>query len=386
MKDSVVEVGPGTVRGSRAVDETLVSTALQCIDDEIALFEDQPVAVAALWRAVFRSVLPDGANTAVLVCPTWWPPERIERVQEAAATASANVVAVQRAEVAGDGSTMSTVVEIAADLVVIWRAGDVVTVEPRIGEVADVARAVAHAVGSAISVVVDAPVGVDGAVELSGAITECLRADGAAVTTLHPDRVLATVRHQPTHWARWRDPPGRGWPRAAAVVAVVVSVALLCAGLTVAPPIDRNQSSDPATVLVEGRVAMKVPAQWLVRRVTTGPGSARVEVTAPGETVALHLTQSQVRNGESLPDTAAMLRRALDDQQAGIFDRFNPDDRRAGRPAVTYRELRGVRQIDWAVLVDDTVRIAVGCQSPPGREEAVRDVCEDAIRSVHKVI
>jgi type VII secretion-associated protein (TIGR03931 family) len=140
------------------------------------------------------------------------------------------------------------------------------------------------------------------------------------------------------------------------------------------------------TLLVEGRVALKVPAMWGVERITSGPGSARVQVMAPDNSTALLLTQSQVRTGETLSATSAALRRAMDDQQAGIFSGFKPDDRRADRPAATYRELRDGRQIDWAVFLDDTVRIGVGCQSAPGGEHAIRDVCEEAIRSAHALI
>ena len=127
----------------------------------------------------------------------------------------------------------------------------------------------------------------------------------------------------------------------------------------------------PMTLLVEGRVALKVPALWGVRRITSGPGSARVQVMAPDNATAVLLTQSQVRKGETLSATSATLRSALDDQQAGVFSGFKPDDRRADRPAATYRELRDGRQIDWAVFVDDTVRIGIGCQSAPGSEDAV---------------
>ncbi len=140
------------------------------------------------------------------------------------------------------------------------------------------------------------------------------------------------------------------------------------------------------TLLVEGRVALKVPALWTVRRITSGPGSARVQVMAPDDSTGVLVTQSQVREGETLTATSATLRSALDDELAGVFSQFDPDDRRAGRPAATYRELRDGRQIDWAVFVDDTVRIAIGCQSAPGIEQAVRDVCEEAIRSAHALV
>ncbi len=82
---------------------------------------------------------------------------------------------------------------------------------------------------------------------------------------------------------------------------------------------DRAATSIPMTLLVEGRVAVKVPAQWAVRRITSGPGSARVQVTAPDDATAVLITQSQVRKGESLSATAATLRSALDDEQAGVF-------------------------------------------------------------------
>ena len=86
MKEGVVEVGPGTVRGPCHAAESLVCTALECIDDEIAVLDGQPVAVAAVWREVFRTVLAERVETAVLVCPTWWPSPWLGRVREAAAT------------------------------------------------------------------------------------------------------------------------------------------------------------------------------------------------------------------------------------------------------------------------------------------------------------
>ena len=37
------------------------------------------------------------------------------------------------------------------------------------------------------------------------------------------------------------------------------------------------------------------------------------------------------------------------------------------------------------MLTDDDVRIAIGCQSGPGREWLVRDACDQAIQSAHAV-
>ena len=370
-----------------AQTRTLVSTALECIDDEIAVLDEQPVAVAAVWRQVFHAVLPERVETAVLVCPTWWPSPRVERVRDAAAARSTKVVVRQRAEVLSDDVPgISTVVEIAPDFVVVSQDGGVVTAEPRLGEATAIARSLAGVIGSATTVSVDAPVGVAGAVELARAIAAHLSAEHVAVTTVHQDRVLAAVRdRRPT---RANSPrPRRRERRVAAPAAVVVSAALLSVGLSLSPVTDEpDRTSIPMTLLVEGRVALKVPALWTVRRITSGPGSARVQVMAPDDSTGVLMTQSQVREGETLTATSATLRSALDDEQPGIFSQFDPDDRRAGRPAATYREVRDGRQIDWAVFVDDTVRIAIGCQSAPGIEHAVRDVCEEAIRSAHALV
>ena len=141
----------------------------------------------------------------------------------------------------------------------------------------------------------------------------------------------------------------------------------------------------PTTFLVEGRVALTVPANWPTQRVVAGPGSARVQVTSPSDPeVALHVTQSPVP-GESLGDTAERLKRAIDAEPAGVFVDFNPSGYSAGRPAVTYREVRAGHHVRWTVLLDGPVRISIGCQSRPGGEDAVRDACEQAVRSAHAI-
>ncbi|MCV7124435.1 type VII secretion-associated protein, partial [Mycobacterium lacus] len=141
----------------------------------------------------------------------------------------------------------------------------------------------------------------------------------------------------------------------------------------------------PTTFLVEGRMALTVPANWPVERVVAGPGSARVQVTSPSDPeVALHVTQSPVAR-ETLGGTAERLKRAIDAEPAGVFVDFNPAGVSAGRPAVTYREVRAAHQVRWTVLLDGAVRISVGCQSRPGGEDAVRAVCEQAVRTAHAV-
>jgi type VII secretion-associated protein (TIGR03931 family) len=383
----LVEVGPAIVRGPRSAPPPLATTALECIDDEIAIVDDAPVAVKALWCEVFRAVLPEGTASAVLVCPTWWPPMRVERVREAAALRSAKVFVLQRAEaLCRDASGDPTLVEIAPDFVLVTYAGAVVAAQPRLGESSDVARSVADDLGRSTTVLIDAPPSVVGAAELAGAICESVRTDGVSVTTVHQDRVLRMSEKPRLRVEDATVPPRRRRGRSAALAALVVSVSvtLLCLVLAVEKD-DPYPSPVPMTLLVEGGVALKVPALWEVRRITSGPGSARVQVTAPDGSIAVLVTQSRVKQGETLSATSVALRNALDDQDAGVFSQFDADDRRADRPAVTYRELRGVRQIDWTVLVDGAVRIAVGCQSAPGEEGAVHLVCEEAIRSVRAI-
>jgi type VII secretion-associated protein (TIGR03931 family) len=147
----------------------------------------------------------------------------------------------------------------------------------------------------------------------------------------------------------------------------------------------KQVQSMPSTFLVEGRVALAVPANWPTQRVLTGPGSARVEVTSPSDPeVALHVTQSPVA-GETLGGTAERLKRAIDAEPTGVFVDFNPSGTSVGRPAVTYREVRAGHHVWWTVLLDGPVRISVGCQSRPGDEDAVRAVCEQAVRSAHAI-
>jgi type VII secretion-associated protein (TIGR03931 family) len=132
---------------------------------------------------------------------------------------------------------------------------------------------------------------------------------------------------------------------------------------------------------VEGHVAVEVPADWPMRRVIAGPGSARLQFTSPADPeVALHVTQSRVAL-PGLDATADFLKSAIDAAPAGVFVEFNPADRRGGRPVVTYREVRSSHDIRWTVWVDKAVRISVGCQSRNGREDAVGKQCELAVRS-----
>jgi type VII secretion-associated protein (TIGR03931 family) len=383
----VVEVGPAAVRGPRAARRCVVEAALECLDDDIAIVDEAAVAVDALWREVFRTVLPNDCVAAALVCPGWWPAERLERIRRAATTATANVTVARRADVlAGGAAGTSTIVEVAPEVVVVTRAGTVVAATPRLGRTSDIARSVVSHIDRASTVLVDAPPGVAGATETAAAITDLLRPAGVSAVIADLERVrraadLPRPRREfppdPPRWAREK-------PAAVAGLGLSLVVASVCVALVIGG--DRTPpASNPVTSLVEGRVALNVPALWSIRRITSGAGSARVEVTAPDGSMAVLVTQARVQESETLAATAVALRAALDDQDADVFGAFDADGRRADRPVVTYREVRGARQIDWSVMVDGAVRIAVGCQSAPDAEDSVRDVCDEAIRSAHAI-
>jgi type VII secretion-associated protein (TIGR03931 family) len=286
------------------------------------------------------------------------------------------------------------VVEIAERLVAI--AGVEVIAVPRRAEPHLVAEEVAGFIagitcGTTAVVLVDAPSTVAGAPALATLIAGAVRSQGQTVVEIDDARLprLATLaQDEPSPPP---STPGAGGVRAyawrlrglaaAAVVLAVAVPAVAAMGRHGVAPVD----TAPTTFLVEGRVALTVPANWPTERVVAGPGSARVQVTSPSDPeVALHVTQSPVPD-ETLSGTAERLKRAIDAEPAGVFVDFNPSGTSAGRPAVTYREVRASHQVRWTVLLDGTVRISIGCQSPPGDEDAVRDVCEQAVRSAHAI-
>jgi type VII secretion-associated protein (TIGR03931 family) len=110
-----------------------------------------------------------------------------------------------------------------------------------------------------------------------------------------------------------------------------------------------------------------------------------VSPTAPQ--LVLHVTQAPAA-GDSLTAIAEPLQRALqraDAEMPGVFVDFNPAGISAGRPAVTYREVRDGRHVDWTIVVDRGLRIGIGCQSEPAGEATLRRACEAAVRSAHAV-
>jgi type VII secretion-associated protein (TIGR03931 family) len=410
---AIVEAGPGTIRrlccgtGTIADGDTseVVSAALHAVDDQVALVGGRPVTVSSLWSTALRSATCAPSNGMVIVHPSWWSSSRVSVVTAAAATVADGVLARPRSwlltQVIDAEREATAVVEITERLVVIT-AAEVVAIprgdEPRpIAE--EVARMIARTAAGAV-VLVDASSTVTGAPTLAALIADAIRSSGQVVVEIDDARLrrlAQSAKSVPDEPSEPHSSASSGGVRsrmravtrlAGAAVVLAVLAPAISAVVTVdrhgAPPPIPVQSA-PTTFLVEGRVALTVPADWTAQRVVAGPGSARVQVTSPSDPeVALHVTQSAVA-GETLNGTAERLKRAIDGEPAGVFVDFNPSGISVGRPAVTYREVRAGHHVRWTVLVDGPVRISVGCQSRPEDEEAVRDACEQAVRSAHAV-
>jgi type VII secretion-associated protein (TIGR03931 family) len=386
------------------------SSALGAIDDHVALVDGRPVTVASLWHDALRSLdcgSPDATKAMIIVHPSWWPASRVGVV-----TAAANGAVMQpRSWLLRQASTASeatVVVEIAEKMVSI--AGDSkgqrLVAVPRTTGLRPLAEEVAAVVARIRQwptsvVLIDAPSAVAGASAVATLIAAAVRdADNGHTALVVDDARLAQLAHavrlpedeltQPA--AAAGGVGSRAWKlsgvAAAGVVLAVAAPAVAAVGRNGAPATEAVHT----TFLVEGRVALTVPANWSAQRVIGGPGSARVQVTSPSDPeVALHVTQSAVPDTtqekhearEALQGTAERLRRAIDTEPAGVFVDFNPSAVSVGRSAVTYREVRAGHQVRWTVMLDGAVQISIGCQSRPGSEDAVREVCEQAVRSAH---
>ena len=375
MSDVVVVVGPKAVIGRGPVNFEAATIALESVDDVLALVDDRVVSVDALWRDVLESAVDGPCQDVALICPSWWGTSRIARVAAAARHWCDDVVVHLRSEVL---TAAATVVELGPELVVVHADGrrNVIT---RGSHSADAVDAVVACVDGLPAVTIDVP---SGTTLLGANLARALRLRGVEVTT-EDDRTLAdAVRGSPgsetVTAGRWRPTP-----RTVGVVAAILTVG----GLTAAGIGVDGRSVEPADVawVVEGRVAVEVPAGWTVERITAGPGSARVQVVSPTrQSEAIQVTQSRVADTESLESAAEALTSALAEQPDGVFVDFTAAGERANRSAVTYREVRSDRSVDWTVLLDGGVRIAIGCQGPvagPGPEAA----CDRAIRSARAV-
>lgn len=137
---------------------------------------------------------------------------------------------------------------------------------------------------------------------------------------------------------------------------------------------DPEATGETRTV-VEGRVAAQFPSSWRIHRVTSGPGSRRLQADSPVDPgFAVHLTHSYAPES-TLAQAATSLGAVIATQPAGVFADFDAEARVGQRPALTYREIRPGREIEWTVVVVGSTRIGVGCQSPPGRMAQVRPTC-----------
>jgi type VII secretion-associated protein (TIGR03931 family) len=375
---TIVEAGPTTVRGPNHADSEWVSAAIDGIDDELTLVGDRPVDVDEVWRTVIRDVTGGRGDTLVVVCPTWWSSARMARVRDAASAVARDVVMLRRAEVPRVGRTV--LVETAPDCVVFSTPAGGVEVFRR----GDIAALVAS-IPTSTAVVVDGHEGIEGA----GLLADRLRANGVDVTVADPEWVRRSIEEARTHdEAEVPDarPSTKRGARVAILAGTLLSAAALCGGFVARHDEQPSAPDTPMTLLVEGRVGVMVPARWAIQRVTSGPGSARVQIVSlDDKNVAVHVTQSSLAPRQSREQVAEALRRALRQEPDGVFVDFNPSDSRADQLVMTYREIRADRQIQWSVLIDGPLRIAVGCQSAPGHEEAVREVCDRAIRSAHAV-
>ena len=313
MTEVVIEVGPGTIRGANDARPEWVSAALDCIDDEIALLDDRPVP-ADVWDDVMSAVAGSGVDIAVLVCPAWWPSARIDMAQQAARTVATDVVLLERTSMLRDGiSAETTIVEITSDFAIVTVFEKIVAVVPRQGEPVEDAEAVVAAVGAPAGVLVDAPASVFGAELLASLVCDRMRAIGvpvriaddgwirraAAAQRSHVQAQPAEVAIRGSGWLRDREDASCAVRRAVGGGAV-----RRCRGRAW-QQFGSSFDDMPMTLLVEGRVGLMVPATWTAQRITSGPGSARVQVVSPTDAdVALHVTQSVLAPPSSLAKTA----------------------------------------------------------------------------------
>lgn len=377
---TIVEVGPATVRvlGGESdcrPDDAMTSAALDGIDDTLALFDDRPVAVVDMWRVVMASLLGGRRDPVVVLHPSWWSRARVQRVVDAAAATGRSVHAQSRSELI---SRDHPVIEVAGEFVAVCR-GPAVWVHC-LDDLAAVAEITAELPGND-EVLLDVAAGVPGSASTAAAIREVLTRRGLTTRDVClAERAAAALA-----------PPRR---RPAIRAALTVSAALVVlTGLVVvawrtpgrAPVPAQPVAAAESTSLVEGRIAVAIPPHWLVQRVTSGPGSRRVQVSSPADAdAALHITQTYAPE-TTLAQAAEVLSRAVADQPPGVFVDFRSADDVAGRPAVTYREVRAGRVIRWSVVLDRATRISIGCQSAPGHEDSVRAVCDRAVRSAYEV-
>jgi type VII secretion-associated protein (TIGR03931 family) len=367
---TVLLIGPGTVSGPHPVPAEICGAAIDAIDDEYTLIDERPVAVDDLWAWVLGVSAGEPEGSLLLVCPGWWSDARVNRIRYAAGQHDGQPEIVRRHDILG--SRAAHIIEIAPEFVICRLPGSPITVTPRLGEMKEVAGTITRGILGTGMVVIDAPVGVAGAAELAAALAKKL--DGRDVQIVDDATLAASIAaaHLPTPVARRR--PTTAWAVSAGL--------LLALGVLLGLPRVAEPAEQPFTLLTEGRVTVRLPAGWEVRRITDGAGSPRIQASSPiEEAAAILLTQSVA--GPDLPRTAEVLEAALALQPPGVFTGLRTDDHRGGRAVLSYTETRADREISWAVFLDGRVRIAVGCQQPASAA-VIRQYCDEAIRSARE--
>ncbi|MCV7347306.1 type VII secretion-associated protein [Mycolicibacterium rhodesiae] len=380
---TVLEVGPALVtrltpRPQRTGEQELVMAALAGIDDTVVLFRERPVAVADLWRKIFADSVEERCETMTVVHPSWWAHHRVSRLVDAAATVATEVLALPRAAMLAAGEA-ATVIEIADEFVAVICDGRDPVTRIRPDHPLDLAEIIETPDRAAV--LIDAPPGVSGAAEYAESLRTalCRRGKDARMVRMpaipDPSEPKSTVEP---------GPAPRRQVRGAAAVAAGMALTLCAIGMAAVRTGPAARTPD-GIYIVEGRVTLRIPPDWVVTRVTAGPGSRRVQASSPADSnTALHITQSYSPE-ETLDQAAATLSKAIAEQPRGVFVDFNPADRRGGRPAVTYREVRIAREIRWAVIHDGSTRISIGCQTAQGRLDSITEPCEQAIESAHEI-
>jgi type VII secretion-associated protein (TIGR03931 family) len=381
VNEAVVVIGPGAVRGPLSANPDLVSVALECIDDRLAVWDDRVVTVWALWCDVLHEVGAGTCESAAVVVPTWWPRSRVEFVEDVLLTACARVVVLRRAHALR--SETAAFVELGPNCIVVHPPDGEQCVVSRSQSADFVVDAVLTTLNAVAAVVIDVPCGASDVARLSEQLARRLRRRNVDVSLVDDDDVRRAVQAQRrvpvTRLPRRRIRA----PRSAVVTGALAAVAAL-AGAVVTSGADGPDGAG-FTWIVEGRVAFEAPDSWTVQRVTSGLGSARVQVNSPiEERLAIHVTQARVPDHETRQATADTLRVALEAQPDGVFRDFDADDVEADRSVVTYTEVRSAVAVDWVVVVDRGLRIAVGCQHPHAQLGG-GPVCEHTVRTVHAI-
>jgi type VII secretion-associated protein (TIGR03931 family) len=375
-RDVVIVAGPGTIRGPGAVDAELAAAAINCIDDDVGLFGLKVQDAQHIWSDAIADAIGCAAARVTVVCPSFWPPNRIDTIRLAAHVTAAEVMIRDRRDALREvaGQPYCPVVEVGEDLVVLARPDGPAAVLRRSSPA--LAEKLVRGLDEAASVIIDVPAGIVGAEQLAAELSCLLDAKGTAVTILGCADLHRNAELQPIGSSRRTKGLALA---AAAVVIALLTLAVFSGQRPATPPVAAGPEL-ASTWLVEGQVAMQVPVGWTVDRVVSGGGSARVRVSSPGEARGIiHLTQTPVPARPSLAESARSLRAAAAGLRAGVIVDFNDAATAAGRSAVTYREVRADQAVAWTVLLDGTVRIAIGCQGPD-----IAGPCDLAIRSAHR--